>query len=147
MKITVLDIIASFAESIERCVDTEKCETMRKDLEKFVETVFPHGSGFDYGTKIAQATSKKIVLETEYHHMNDCGYTNWTHHKIILTPAFNSYNMRVTGRNQNEIKDIIADMFTEILDTDTKELWLADEYRGHYYNFSVLEWMKPKNEA
>ena len=44
--------------------------------------------------------------------MNEYGaYVGWTEHDVIVTPAFDGFNLRVTGRDRNQIKEYIGDVF------------------------------------
>jgi len=77
----------------------------------------PHGSGFDSGTEldIDASTSKKLVFSTSFHHMDSNGFYNgWTEHKVIITPAFGRYDIKVTGKDKDGIKDYIMDVFSEV---------------------------------
>jgi hypothetical protein len=79
----------------------------------------PGGSGFDAGTQLdsERSTSDKLVFNTAFHHMNENGfYDGWTHHKVIIKPAFNGVHMSITGPNRNAIKDLIADAFEGLCD-------------------------------
>ena len=84
-----------------------------------LEQLLPSGSGFNSGTTISvfQSTDTKIIFETSFHHMNDAGfYTGWTDHKITITPSFVfGLDIKVGGRNKNDIKEYIADVFYQIL--------------------------------
>lgn len=74
----------------------------------------PSGSGFDCGTTIMrpESTDRRVVLETSFHHMDDAGgYDGWTAHLVVVTPSFDGFDLRVTGRNRNDIKEYIADVF------------------------------------
>lgn len=73
----------------------------------------PSGSGFDSGTTLGdKSTPKKLIFNTSYHHMDDDGfYIGWTHHKVIITPSFDGMDIKVTGKNYNDIKDYIGDVF------------------------------------
>lgn len=80
------------------------------DLLRQCENFLPSGSGFDDGTSIVSASWDKIVLQTSYHHMSEHGvYTEWTGHKIIVTPSFmpEHVNIAIGGRNVNDIKNYI----------------------------------------
>jgi hypothetical protein len=82
----------------------------------------PSGSGFDSGTTLSTLKSdrSKLVFDTSYHHMNEHGYyCGWTDHQVIVVPSFvGGYDLRVTGRNVNDIKDYIGDVFSS---------WLSEE--------------------
>jgi hypothetical protein len=49
--------------------------------------------------------------------MNDSGYYDgWTEHVVTVTPSFiGGFNIRVSGRNRNDIKGYIAESFHHIL--------------------------------
>lgn len=92
----------------------EQAENQLKEIEKML----PNGSGFDIGCKILRLKSKpeRIVIQADFHHMDEHGYYDgWTEHQVIITPSLQwGYNIRVTGRNRNEIKDYIHYMFNNI---------------------------------
>jgi hypothetical protein len=79
----------------------------------------PSGSGIDNGT-ILDDTSKpdKLVFSFGFHHMNEAGYYDgWTEHKAIVTPSLcDSFNLRITGRDRNQIKDYLYDVFSQWLE-------------------------------
>lgn len=81
-------------------------------LEWIERNMLPHGSGFDAGTTIDRdSTSSRLILHTSFHHMNENGYYDgWTEHSATVQPDLvHEFNMRITGRNRNDIKDYIAD--------------------------------------
>jgi hypothetical protein len=87
----------------------QKHEKRLKELEKLL----PSGSGFDSGTSIVSCSDAKLVLKTSFHHMNENGYYDgWTDHYVTVTPSFSfGLDIRVSGRNRNDIKDFILDEF------------------------------------
>jgi hypothetical protein len=83
-------------------------------LDQLISDFMPSGSGFDRGTDIdlAVSHSEKLVFTTSFHHMDENGsYDGWTDHIVTVTPSFNGINLRVSGRNKNDIKEYIADTF------------------------------------
>jgi len=110
-------IIASKAQAMRNCEDkgnTEWQARHKQDIFDLVKELLPSGSGFDSGTKIDldYCTDTKLVFNTSYHHMNDNGmYDGWTEHGIVVTPSFDGFDIKVTGRDRNEIKSVIADYF------------------------------------
>lgn len=77
--------------------------------------MMPSGSGFDSGTKIDLYTShaEKLVFTTAFHHMHESGmYDGWTEHTVIVTPSFSGFNIRISGRNRNGIKEYIHECFS-----------------------------------
>ena len=94
-------------------------------LERIEREYLPSGSGVDAGTRIdlERSTGKRIVLTFGFHHMNEGGYYDgWTDHKVTVTPAFiGGFDLRVTGRDRNQIKDYLGDLIHEILASEYSE--------------------------
>ena len=81
----------------------------------------PNGSGFDAGTQIelAECSENKLTFKTAFHHMDEQGgYDGWTEHFVKITPSFHGFNIRVTGRDRNEIKEYIGDTFNYALNLE-----------------------------
>jgi hypothetical protein len=113
----------------------DACKTCSKDLPRMAEWYgkhkenilalvhehMPSGSGFDCGTELAfdESHGEKLVFTTSFHHMNDTGYYDgWTEHTIVVTPSFSGFNLRISGRDRNDIKDYIHDVFSQALKTE-----------------------------
>jgi len=95
--------------------DTDTIKRTAVLLEKYL----PSGSGFDNGTtlNVDKSTSQKLVFEAAFHHMNEHGhYTRWTDHTVTVRPAFQGLDIRVSGRNHNDIKEYIGDCFDHCLE-------------------------------
>lgn len=79
----------------------------------------PSGAGIDCGTKIDVEASRdtRLVLHLSYHHMNEAGYYNgWTEHTIKVTPSLSSgFNLSISGRDRNDTKDYLADLYDSVL--------------------------------
>ncbi len=87
------------------------------------KNALPHGSGIDCGTSVAFDASKpdKIVLHTSFHHMDEQGgYSGWTEHKVTVEPSFQGIDITISGRNRNDIKDYL----TEVFDGALNEIWV-----------------------
>ena len=84
--------------------------------------LLPSGSGWDEGTKIDLEASHadKFVLYGSYRHMDECGgYDGYTNHTITVTPSLASdFNLRISGRNRNDIKDYLFQTFDYALRQD-----------------------------
>lgn len=95
----------------------EKLSAIMKDA--------PSGSGIDCGTRLMDgaSTPEKLVFFVEYHHMNEDGfYDGWTQHKVIVRPSLQfDFNLSITGRDRNQIKDYLADVYDGWLREDYKE--------------------------
>lgn len=120
MKRTLIAKIASTLCAYQNCVilNNDDWKEQHLDVLMQLQKFLPSGSGVDNGTKIniEKSTNKKIVFSFEFHHLNENGYyEGWTEHKLIVTPAFDGIDMRITGRNKNDIKDYLYDTFDSIL--------------------------------
>lgn len=87
-------------------------------IERIMETA-PSGSGFDSGTEIdvSKCTDERLVFTTSYHHMNENGmYDGWTDHTItVKANLLFGFTVSVSGRNRNDIKEYIAEVFNDWL--------------------------------
>lgn len=100
--------------------------------EKHLDTIYsieeslPHGSGINKGTKVMilpESKGEKITLYVEFHHMDENGfYCGWTEHNVIVTPSFSGFNIRITGRNFNQIKDYLSDVYHDALNEVFQEV-------------------------
>jgi hypothetical protein len=109
--------LANIIDAYKACIKMGNDEWTNKHgdrMDDLVHKYMPHGSGFDSGTRFSTAEShaEKLVFRTAFHHMNDVGYYDgWTEHVITVTPSFQGFNLRISGRNQNDIKDYIHEQF------------------------------------
>lgn len=91
------------------------------DLDYIEREALPSGSGIDSGTRIDRDQSKpnRIVLDFSFHHMDEHGYYDgWTQHRAIVTPsltAHSGFELRITGRDRNQLKDYLHDVFDTAL--------------------------------
>ncbi len=121
---TVISTLSAAIEARKNCAGSEngtfdsqgKQDWFEKWNERIAQLVdfLPSGCGWDCGTKIDLDSShgEKIVLYGSFHHMNDGGYYDgWTEHTITVTPGFRSLNLRISGRNRNDIKDYLYETF------------------------------------
>lgn len=122
---TVLTEIVSLIVARQNCenmVNSEMEQRHFRELERIAKELLPSGSGIDCGTKIdIDASSRdKIVLHTSFHHMNDNGmYDGWTEHDIIITAdLLSGFNLRITGRDRNQIKEYLHEVFSTDLSAE-----------------------------
>jgi hypothetical protein len=121
MPYTVCQKIATLFNNYLSWVDTDinKANVFIDEIEDIIREKFPSGSGFNAGTIFNETNSKKnkLMFTTFFHHMDEHGgYNGWTDHDIIVTPDWNGYNIRVTGKNRNNIKEYISETFCLVLD-------------------------------
>lgn len=98
----------------------------RKTLKDLVGNL-PSGSGFDNGTSIdlERSTPNRVIFRTAFHHMNEAGfYTGWSNHDVIMTPSLVwGFDLHVTGRDMNDVKEYIAGCFHDALNTDLPPIY------------------------
>lgn len=111
--------LASTSCAIENCKASNNTEWEAKHLSarKALMAGAPSGSGFDSGTKLVSGGADKLVFQTAFHHMNENGmYDGWTEHTITVLPSLLfDFSIKVSGRNRNDIKDYITDVFSSWL--------------------------------
>ena len=123
---TILQQLATAIQALSNCQQSGNSDWEQRwndTIDSIVDNM-PSGSGIDNGTKIDldACTSSKIVFDVGYHHMNDGGYYDgWSHHKIVCTPSFSGFDMRITGRDRNGIKDYLADVYYTALSAEYVE--------------------------
>lgn len=119
----VVQQIASLLQAVANCIESGNHEweiRHEERIEKLVDRYLPSGSGFDSGVKLTEdAKPDRLVFQADYHHMDDNGmYDGWGYYQVIVTPSLaHGFNVRVTGRNRNDIKDYIAEVFQHGLST------------------------------
>jgi hypothetical protein len=119
---TVIMEIDSLIQAWRNCIKNHNSlweERHRQRLEWLEKNVLPSGSGIDCGTKILYdecQPGKRVVLFAEFHHMNETGYYDgWTEHRIVVRPIFSGIDIQIGGRNRNDIKDYLADVYYNVL--------------------------------
>ncbi len=116
--------LASLVQAIANCKKSGNAEWLERHSDRAEELVkqhMPSGSGWDVGTRIDldASTPNKLVFYGEYHHMNDGGvYDGWTDHRITVTPDLaDGFNLRISGRDRNQIKEVLHEWFDQALRT------------------------------
>lgn len=113
-----LSDFASQFDRFNRC--KAEVHPAKEDAENRVESmleILPHGSGIDNGVKFLwdESTKDKLIFQVDFHHMDDNGYyCGWSEHKLILTPSFTGFEMRLTGKNYRQIKEYLYDLFSNV---------------------------------
>lgn len=116
---SLISEIAQTVNAYMNCVKSKNAEWMAKhfcrieQLNKFL----PSGSGIDSGSHILidECKPEKIVIGTSFHHMTEGFYDGWTEHKIIVKPSFTGIDIQITGRDRNDIKDYLGEIFHQAL--------------------------------
>jgi hypothetical protein len=121
MNVKVYQQISRSLQAMLNCVDMGKTEWQTRHMQcilQIVKSTAPSGSGIDCGTVIDLDNSKpdRIVLVCQFHHMDNGFYNGWTSHNIIITPALdNDFNLRITNRDRNQIKEYLTEIYSEWL--------------------------------
>jgi len=130
MKDNFYSSIANALVAYQNCTaagNYQMAEKWKRYIKYMVKEYAPSGSGFDNGTRfdIDASTQDKLIFETAYHHMNDVGYyVGWTEHTVIVAPSFvYGVDIRVSGKNHNDIKDYIHDTFYSLLEIQPKAFY------------------------
>ena len=95
--------------------------------EQRIKTIMdsaPHGSGIDCCVQLDDSsTPNHLVFALSFHHMNDGGmYDGWSKHSVVITPdLISGYNICITGRDRNQIKEYLYDVMSGWLDTAAPE--------------------------
>jgi len=125
--LSVITAIARAFGALRECKKTGNdiwAEKHTERIRELVEIYFPSGSGFDSGCgfDFEKSRENKLVFYTSFHHMNNAGfYDGWSDHSVIVTPSLSlGFDVRVTGRNRNDIKVYIAELFAAALASDTE---------------------------
>jgi hypothetical protein len=86
-----------------------------------LQELLPNGNGIREHEGLAvillESTKKRIVIETTYWPPHDSyETTRRTVHQLVITPSFEGeINIRVTGKNENNVKEYLQDIFREAL--------------------------------
>ena len=111
-------VLAGLVIAIETCEEsgnTEWKDKHKENLHKLVEEHMPSGFGFNSGTWINRERSHgdKLLFYTSFQHMNEGGYyEGWTNHTVTVRPSlFYGIELKIGGRNRNDIKSHIEEVF------------------------------------
>jgi len=116
----IYQAIASKIQAIRNCQKSGNSEWESRHGDSIAELIrdyLPSGSGFDSGTGFDIADNvddkrERLTFVADFHHMNSDGYYDgWTQHSVIVTPSFAGFDIKVTGRDRNGIKEYIAECF------------------------------------
>lgn len=114
-------LMASTLAALDNCFECGNVEWIERHTETLegFDANLPSGSGFDSGSSLDldRATPDRLVITTSFHHMDESGgYDGWSEHSVIVTPSLaHGFDVRVTGKNRNDIKEYIAEMFDAAL--------------------------------
>ena len=133
MQHTLIQELSDAITARQNCTQSGNTEWFEKWSERIEQLVdmLPSGSGIDNGTKIDLEASHagKVVLYAPFHHMDENGfYDGWTEHIITVTPSFRGINLRISGRDRNQIKEYLYETY----DYELTRLVEWNEEKGGY---------------
>jgi hypothetical protein len=112
--------IMKLYQKIARVASQKNWAKRSKELS-LLQELLPNGNGIRGQEGLAvillESTEKRIVIETTYWHPNDSYETSrCTAHQVVITPSFEGeINIRITGKNENNVKKYLHDIFREAL--------------------------------
>ena len=107
-------------------VASQKDAKMQRIRFDMLQKLLPIGNGIEKECVISlKSTKKRIVIDTAYWHPNDNYETGlWTDHQVVITPSFEGeINIRVTGKNVDNIKKYLHEVFREALMKEYEEVF------------------------
>lgn len=117
----IAERLANLVAAMANCQKNGNMEWYSRHHDKAVAMAneyMPRGSGFDAGTvfQIEKSTPDNLIFTTSFHHMDQHGgYDGWTEHTIRVKPSFiGRFDLTVSGRNRNGIKEYIAETFHHV---------------------------------
>ena len=126
LNLNIAQISKIFAAYL-NCKKSEKHKEWEGKHEDKLNEIFnnlPSGSGIDSGMKFDWNKSKpeKLIFTFGFHHMDENGgYDGWTDHTLVITPSFSSgYDLRITGKDRNMVKEYLYDLFYELFTINYK---------------------------
>lgn len=98
-------------------VASQKNAMLKRDEFVMLQKLLPIGNGIEKECVILlKSTEKRIVIDTTYRHQINPLEIRWTDHQIVITPSFEGeINIRVTGKNVDNIKEYLHEVFREAL--------------------------------
>lgn len=108
------------------CIKSNNKEWKDKHEDTINEMLktLPSGSGIDAGIEFNwdKSTPEKLLFIFGFHHMNDAGYYDgWSHHNLIITPSLQfGYRMEITGKDRNQIKEYLYQLFYDVFTIQTE---------------------------
>ena len=140
---TVLNRIAHHATAWANCTESGNTHWQaihERMVDYLVAHELPAGSGIDAGTQfeIGQLLERsttaiqnwrlpRLTFTTAFHHMNEAGYYDgWTEHKVIVrADLLMGYTLDITGRDRNQIKEYLADLYQAAFDREVSAQYEA----------------------
>ena len=104
-------------QAYQNCIKTGNEIWEKKHLEKLNAMIdeLPHGSCIDSDVELnlEKSNPNKLVFNFSFHFMDENGmYDGWIDYKLTVIPdLYNDFYLNITGRNKQEIKDYLYEIF------------------------------------
>lgn len=108
-----MKVYEALAQAARGGFNEEWSVVMEEKIDAIMKSA-PSGSGIDRGTRIIaeKCSREKLVFAVSFHHMDENGYYDgWTEHQVIVTHDLIGFNIRITGKNRNDIKEYLTDVY------------------------------------
>ena len=133
INIQVYQEIARILNAMENCrkIKKDSNETLYNEtywydrhaekVDYIIKNYLPHGSGIDSKTEIdfEKSNDDKIVINSEYHCMNENGYYDgWVNFRILIIPCLLfGFKLKIIGNfgKYKHVKDYLHDLFYDNL--------------------------------
>jgi hypothetical protein len=118
---TIIAALASLIEARANCQRTGNAEWFQRHTARIARIeldLLPRGSGIDMGATVDldKSTGERVVIRVPFHRMSPNGYyVGWCDYTVTVTPTFSGFHTRVTGRDYNDLKSYLGDLFAEVL--------------------------------
>lgn len=108
---------------------SSRADGIEQQLKEYVRKTSPSGSGIDAGIHLLEESKPlKLVFACDFHHLHEHGgYDGWTNHKAVVTPTFTGLDIRITGRDRNQIKDHLFEVFHHWLTSEANHPALIEK--------------------
>jgi hypothetical protein len=120
-------LIAARLDAMRNCERSGNAVWRERHLaiaQALVAEHMPSGSGVDAGTVLLVEECKpdKLVFSAGWHRMTGAGYyAGWHGYCFIVRPTFDGFNLRVTGRDVDGVKEYLGDLFAFALEQEIGE--------------------------
>ena len=118
---TLIEQISRIVEARKNCEQSNNTiwfDKHSETLERIEEEFLPHGSGIDCGCKIdlERSNIKQVYINFSFHFMDEQGcYKGWGDFTLKIVPSFSGIDMYLHGKNRDNIKDYLYDVFYTVL--------------------------------
>lgn len=117
---TVAQRMSELLQAMRNCEKSGNDEWHKKhkaELAQLVREKMPSWAGFDNGTNLFMDSDPQCLeFQTAFYHMDDAGYYDgWTKHEVKVRPMFSGFSVHVSGKDKNDIKEHIAQVFYDAL--------------------------------